>query len=74
MHAFSAARSRWAAFREARRAFVRKRPALKFSLFVASWLPLGLFATEYVFNVKAVRGRSMQVRTACPLSLRVRGR
>ena len=62
MQALRAFRARWAVFRDARRAFVEQRPLLKWTLVTVSWLPLGLFITDYVVNIKTVRGRSMQVR------------
>ena len=64
MQALRAARARWVALRQARRALAERRPALGWTLAVLSWLPLGLFVAQNVFNVKTVRGQSMQVRRA----------
>ena len=49
------------------RAFVQKRPAVKFTLSALVWLPLASAVIEYGVSVKTVRGRSMQVR---PLAAR----
>ncbi|KAJ8457238.1 hypothetical protein ONZ51_g11656 [Trametes cubensis] len=42
------------------RAFVQKRPAVKFTLSALVWLPLASAVIEYGVSVKTVRGRSMQ--------------
>ena len=68
MHALRAARARLASFRTARRTFIEQRPLLRGAFTVLYWLPLGIFATEYIFNIKSVAGRSMQVRVRFSLA------
>ena len=62
MQAFGLVRGRWTALRASGREYVQQRPRLRWTLLALSWLPLGIFVTEYGFNIKSVRGRSMQVR------------
>ncbi|EJF61321.1 LexA/Signal peptidase [Dichomitus squalens LYAD-421 SS1] len=42
------------------RDYVQQRPRLRWTLSAFVWLPLGIFITEYGFNIKSVKGRSMQ--------------
>ena len=62
MQTIRLARAGWASFRQSGRDHLNKRPRLRWFLSALVWLPLGLFVTEYGFNVKSVKGRSMQVR------------
>ena len=68
MQAFGLVRGRWTALRASGREYVQQRPRLRWTLFALSWLPLGIFVTEYGFNIKSVRGRSMQVRDISDVS------
>ncbi|KAH9899761.1 LexA/Signal peptidase [Cubamyces lactineus] len=56
MNALRGVRSAYASCR----AFVQKRPAVKYTLSVLVWLPLASAVIEYGLSVKTVRGRSMQ--------------
>ena len=64
MQALRTFRTQWRALRQSSRDYMHKRPTLQWTLSALDWLPLGLFVTEYAFNIKAVKGRSMQVRHA----------
>lgn len=59
MQTIRLAGARWASFGRDR---LDRQPRLRRFLSALVWLPLGLFVTEYGFNVKSVKGRSMQVR------------
>ncbi|KAM5534301.1 hypothetical protein V8D89_012029 [Ganoderma adspersum] len=60
MQAIRLARAGWASFRKSGRERLNQQPRLRWFLSALVWLPLGLFVTEYGFNVKSVKGRSMQ--------------
>ncbi|KAI0722861.1 LexA/Signal peptidase [Earliella scabrosa] len=60
MQALRTFRTQWRALRQSSRDYMHKRPTLQWTLSALVWLPLGLFVTEYAFNIKAVKGRSMQ--------------
>ncbi|KAH9850698.1 LexA/Signal peptidase [Lenzites betulinus] len=57
---FRGVRSNLSSARNSWRAFLEQRRAIKWTLSVLVWLPLGIFVTEYGANIKAVAGRSMQ--------------
>ncbi|KAI0774382.1 LexA/Signal peptidase [Fomes fomentarius] len=60
MESLRAFRSQWRTIRLSSRDYVHQRPPLRWTLSALYWLPLGLFVTEYAFNIKSVKGRSMQ--------------
>lgn len=64
MQTIRLARLGWASFRQSSRERLNQQPRLRWFLSALVWLPLGLFVTEYGFNLKSVKGRSMQVRDA----------
>ncbi len=61
MDSLRALRSQCRTIRQSSREYVHQRPPLRWTLSALYWLPLGLFVTEYAFNIKSVKGRSMQV-------------
>ncbi|KAI1796276.1 LexA/Signal peptidase [Ganoderma leucocontextum] len=60
MQTIRLAGARWAALRQSGRDHLNRQRRLRWFLSALVWLPLGLFVTEYGFNIKSVKGRSMQ--------------
>ncbi|RDX55736.1 LexA/Signal peptidase [Lentinus brumalis] len=60
MQALRLVRLPWTRLRHSSRDFLAKRPTIHWLLSALVWLPLGLFVTDCIANVKSIRGRSMQ--------------